>query len=157
MYIATHLGWVVLSCAVLMFFRKRSIQKKQTKKKSKVSGILPSPTQPRAPSPHGRAPLGMHQAWWKEGLVQSWGAPGGSPLLGDRSVASQALVSVSPDVKFHIVSLRLGAPGRPAAPACAWLLDIEAGAREGGGLSCTEPISTAPSVGRDAISGLCGA
>lgn len=26
MYIATHLGWVVLSCAVLMFFRKRSIK-----------------------------------------------------------------------------------------------------------------------------------
>lgn len=62
MYIATHLGWVVLSCAVLMFFRKRSIQK-TNKKKSKVSGILPSPAQPAAPSPHGRAPLGMHQAW----------------------------------------------------------------------------------------------
>lgn len=57
---------------------------------------------------------------------------------------SQALVSVYPDIKFRIVFLRLGSPGRPAAPARAWLLDIEAGAWEGGGSSCTEPISTAP-------------
>lgn len=144
MYIATHLGWVVLSCAVLMFFRKRSIQKNQ--KKSKVSGILPSPAQPEAPSPDGRAPLRMHQPWWRGRVSAELGGSRaeGSPLLGDHSVASQALVSVYPDIKFRIVFLRLGAPGWPAAPAHAWLLDIEAGAWEGEGSSCTEPISTAP-------------
>lgn len=55
MYIATHLGWVVLSCAVLMFFRKRSIKKKKEKKcQVEFFHLLAQPRWDRAP---GRSQL----------------------------------------------------------------------------------------------------
>jgi len=146
MYIATHLGWVVLSCAVLMFFRKRSIQKnKQTNKKKQRkwnSSISRSAggTQPPWPGPAGDA-SGMAE---RKGQCRAGGLHSGGAF-------SWAQLSCFPGLGFSVprykISHCFSAAGRPRsaqAPARAWLLDIEAGAREGEGSSRTEPISTAP-------------
>lgn len=120
MYIVTHLGWVVLSCAVLMFFRKRSIQKKKDKKKKKEKqkekqSKWNSSISHSARGTHGRAPLGMHQGWWSRRVSAELG--GLQPTPGDHSVTSQALVLACPGIKFPSVSLWLGALGRPQ-PSC---------------------------------------
>lgn len=115
-------------------------KKEQSKWNSSISGSA------GGTEPPGRGPAGDASSV-AEGRVSAelgGSGAGGSPLLGDHSVASQASVSLYPDVKFRIVSLWLCAPGQPAAPARARLLGVEAGARKGEGSSCTEPISTAP-------------
>lgn len=136
MYIATHFGWVVLSCAVLMFFRKRSIQKTKQKKQSKWNSSISRSaggTEPPRPGPAGDASsVGKGKGWVRAGGLWSRG----SPLLGDHSIASQALLSVHPGVKSRGVFLR--------PPAAAQLLHTGAGAGEGLGSPCTEPVSTAP-------------
>lgn len=138
MYIATHFGWVVLSCAVLMFFRKRSIQKTKQKKQSKWNSSISRSaggTEPPRPGPAGDASSvgkGKGKGWVRAGGLWSRG----SPLLGDHSIASQALLLVHPGVKSRGVFLR--------PPAAAQLLHTGAGAGEGAGSPCTEPVSTAP-------------
>lgn len=104
MYIATHLGWVVLSCAVLMFFRKRSIKKKG--KKKKPSGILPSPCSAAVGLSPGPLPAG--------GCIKRGGGEGASaagaaqaarsPLPGQPSGALPALVSVYPIRNWTLLS-----------------------------------------------------
>lgn len=140
MYIATHLGWVVLSCAVLMFFRKRSIQKKQPNKKlsqwNSSTSCSARGTKPLQPGPAGDASSVAE----RKGLYRAGGALSG----GHHSVTSQALLMVYPDTKFHIIFLQLGVLGRPTAPAHAQHLDMEICAQEREGSPCTEPISTAP-------------
>lgn len=158
MYIATHLGWVVLSCAVLMFFRKRSIQK--TNKKSNVSGILPSPAQPGAPSPHGRAPLGMHQAW-QRGRVSA--ELGGLQSRGEPSPGGS--LSRFPSIGFGVPRYKIshcfpaaGCPGSARSP-CLCLAPGYWGRCSGRGglvLHRADQYCTCR-VGRDAISGLRGA
>lgn len=124
MYIATHLGWVVLSCAVLMFFRKRSIQKKNKKQKTtttkktnhkKIQGqveffhlLLAQPWE--------RAP-GCSQLEDASSLAEGKGkrrGAAGSPRTPLRQPpgALPALVSVSPHPKFDVSFLWLPVPSR---------------------------------------------
>lgn len=121
MYIATHLGWVVLSCAVLMFFRKRSIQKRKKKKQQKKKQNKWNSSISRSAGPC----QGCIKVAEGKGQCSTWG----SPLLEDPSVASQALVLGYPDRKFHIVFLWLGTPGQPPAPAVPgfWILRLVLG------------------------------
>lgn len=134
MYIATHFGWVVLSCAVLMFFRKRSTQKTKQKKQSKWNSSISRSargTEPRRPGPAGDA-SSMGKGWGRAGGLWSRG----SPLLGDHSVASQALLLVYPGIQSRGVFLK--------PPAAAQPLHMGAGAGQGAGSPCTEPVSTVP-------------
>lgn len=114
MYIATHLGWVVLSCAVLMFFRKRSIQKKEkNKKKGQVEFFHLLLAQP------WERALGCSQLEDASSLAEGKGKHGGAAgssrtPLGQPPGALPALVSVSPQKhpKFDVAFLRLPVPSQ---------------------------------------------
>lgn len=121
MYIATHLGWVVLSCAVLMFFRKRSIKKKEKKKakwNSSISLLSRSGTEPWA-APSWR----MHQAWWRGRGKRSVGCPGReepSPGAALRRFASVGFCVPNPklDVAFLWLPVPASSPP-PSRSSCA--------------------------------------